>query len=53
MRELVRDAIQPALRESLEKYKLTGFKFERIILGTVVRIPTTLSCENIDIFKYF
>ncbi|XP_056640030.1 extended synaptotagmin-2 isoform X1 [Diorhabda sublineata] len=35
VRELVRDAIQPALRESLEKYKLTGFKFERIILGTV------------------
>ncbi|CAG9863137.1 unnamed protein product [Phyllotreta striolata] len=35
VRELVRDAIQPILRESLEKYKLTGFKFERIILGTV------------------
>ncbi|XP_072389064.1 extended synaptotagmin-2 isoform X2 [Diabrotica undecimpunctata] len=35
VRELVRDVIQPALRESLEKYKLTGFKFERIILGTV------------------
>ncbi|XP_074032959.1 extended synaptotagmin-like protein 2 [Leptinotarsa decemlineata] len=34
-RELVRDTIQPVLRESLEKYKLNGFKFERIILGTV------------------
>ncbi|XP_049822259.1 extended synaptotagmin-2 [Aethina tumida] len=34
-REIVRDSIQPALRTNLEKYKLTGFKFERIILGTV------------------
>ncbi|KAJ8961095.1 hypothetical protein NQ318_008771 [Aromia moschata] len=35
VRAIVRDSIQPALRESLEKYKLHGFKFERIILGTV------------------
>ncbi|CAH2015977.1 unnamed protein product [Acanthoscelides obtectus] len=35
VRQMVRDSIQPALRESLEKYKLSGFKFERIILGTV------------------
>lgn len=35
VREIVRDSIQPALKENLEKYKLTGFKFERIILGTV------------------
>ncbi|XP_030748073.1 extended synaptotagmin-2 isoform X2 [Sitophilus oryzae] len=34
-RQLVRDSIQPALKESLEKYKLSGFKFERIILGSV------------------
>lgn len=34
-RAIVRDSIQPALKESLEKYKLHGFKFERIILGTV------------------
>lgn len=39
-REIVRDSIQPALRTNLEKYKLTGFKFERIILGTVVRIKS-------------
>ncbi|KAJ8965164.1 hypothetical protein NQ314_004307 [Rhamnusium bicolor] len=35
VREIVRDSIQPVLKESLEKYKLHGFKFERIILGTV------------------
>ncbi|XP_060517308.1 extended synaptotagmin-2 isoform X1 [Cylas formicarius] len=34
-KQIVRDSIQPALKESLEKYKLSGFKFERIILGTV------------------
>ncbi|CAH0557885.1 unnamed protein product [Brassicogethes aeneus] len=35
VREIVRDSIQPILRTNLEKYKLNGFKFERIILGTV------------------
>ncbi|CAG9823459.1 unnamed protein product [Phaedon cochleariae] len=35
VREMVRDSIQPILRESCEKYNLKGFKFERIILGTV------------------
>ncbi|XP_068903620.1 extended synaptotagmin-2-B isoform X1 [Tenebrio molitor] len=34
-RDLIRDTIQPNLRESLEAYKLSGFKFERIVLGTV------------------
>lgn len=40
VREMVRDSIQPILRESLETYKLNGFKFERIILGTVVSEQT-------------
>ncbi|KAF7284996.1 hypothetical protein GWI33_012316 [Rhynchophorus ferrugineus] len=35
VRQLVRDSIQPALKENLEKFKLSGFKFERIILGSV------------------
>ncbi|KAJ8920620.1 hypothetical protein NQ315_004759 [Exocentrus adspersus] len=35
VRSMVRDSIQPVLKKSLEKYKLHGFKFERIILGTV------------------
>lgn len=35
VKQIVRDSVQPALRTSFEKYKLSGFKFERIILGTV------------------
>ncbi|ERL90322.1 hypothetical protein D910_07671 [Dendroctonus ponderosae] len=35
VKQIVRDSIQPALKENLEKFKLFGFKFERIILGTV------------------
>ncbi|KAI4465022.1 extended synaptotagmin-like protein 2 isoform c [Holotrichia oblita] len=35
-REMVRDKIQPALAKNLNKMKLTGFKFERIILGSVL-----------------
>ncbi|XP_066139999.1 extended synaptotagmin-2 isoform X1 [Euwallacea fornicatus] len=35
VKQIVRDSIQPKLKESLEKFKLSGFKFERIILGTV------------------
>ncbi|XP_050309807.1 extended synaptotagmin-2 [Anthonomus grandis grandis] len=35
VKQIVRDSIQPALKENLEKYKMFGFKFERIILGTV------------------
>ncbi|CAG9766099.1 unnamed protein product [Ceutorhynchus assimilis] len=34
-KQIVRDSVQPALQQSLEKYKLSGFKFDRIILGTV------------------
>ncbi|XP_044750795.1 extended synaptotagmin-2 [Coccinella septempunctata] len=38
-RELIRDTIQPIIQESLEAYKMKGFKFERIILGSIpVRI---------------
>ncbi|KAL1497143.1 hypothetical protein ABEB36_008149 [Hypothenemus hampei] len=35
VKQIVRDTIQPILKTSLEKYKLSGFKFERIVLGTV------------------
>ncbi|XP_017782966.1 PREDICTED: extended synaptotagmin-2 isoform X2 [Nicrophorus vespilloides] len=34
-KHLIMSSIQPALRTSLEKYKLNGFKFERIILGEI------------------
>ncbi|CAG9107919.1 unnamed protein product [Plutella xylostella] len=35
VRALVKDSIEPAVAESLANYKLTGFKFERMILGTI------------------
>lgn len=34
-REIIRDKIQPTLAKSLNKIKLSGFRFERIILGSV------------------
>ncbi|KAJ0181251.1 hypothetical protein K1T71_003336 [Dendrolimus kikuchii] len=34
-RNLLKDSIEPAVAESLANYKLNGFKFERIILGTI------------------
>lgn len=40
-REMVRDKIQPTLAKNLNKMKLTGFKFDRIILGSVVRQTCT------------
>ncbi|CAH0747304.1 unnamed protein product [Diatraea saccharalis] len=34
-RSLLKDTIEPAVAESLSNYKLNGFKFERMILGTI------------------
>lgn len=34
-RSLLKDSIEPAVAESLANYKLNGFKFERMILGTI------------------
>ncbi|XP_026324357.1 extended synaptotagmin-2-B isoform X1 [Hyposmocoma kahamanoa] len=34
-RTLLKDSIEPAVAESLANYKLQGFKFERMILGTI------------------
>ncbi|XP_063547334.1 extended synaptotagmin-2-A isoform X2 [Cydia strobilella] len=34
-RNLLKDCIEPAVAESLANYKMTGFKFERSILGTI------------------
>ncbi|RVE42007.1 hypothetical protein evm_013352 [Chilo suppressalis] len=34
-RSLLKDTIEPAVAESLANYKLNGFKFERMILGTI------------------
>ncbi|KAJ2943761.1 hypothetical protein O0L34_g8081 [Tuta absoluta] len=34
-RTLIKDTIEPAVAESLSNFKLNGFKFERMILGTI------------------
>ncbi|CAG9575905.1 unnamed protein product [Danaus chrysippus] len=34
-RTLLKDTIEPAVAESLSNFKLNGFKFERMILGTI------------------
>ncbi|XP_045505602.1 extended synaptotagmin-2-A isoform X1 [Colias croceus] len=34
-RTLLKESIEPAVAESLKNYKLNGFKFERMILGTI------------------
>ncbi|XP_028175060.1 extended synaptotagmin-2 isoform X1 [Ostrinia furnacalis] len=34
-RSLIKDSIEPAVAESLANFKLNGFKFERMILGTI------------------
>lgn len=35
-RNILKESIEPAVAESLANYKLTGFKFERMLLGTIV-----------------
>lgn len=42
-RTLIKDTIEPAVAESLSNFKLNGFKFERMILGTIVRAFTGIS----------
>ncbi|XP_046806715.1 extended synaptotagmin-2 isoform X3 [Lucilia cuprina] len=34
-RTLVKETIEPAVAESLSQYKMNGFRFDRIILGTI------------------
>lgn len=34
-RNILKDSIEPAVAESLSNFKLNGFKFERMILGTI------------------
>lgn len=34
-RDLVKETIEPSVAKSLSKYKLNGFQFDRIILGTI------------------
>lgn len=34
-RDLLKESIEPAIRDSLAAYKLNGFKFERMVLGSI------------------
>lgn len=34
-RSLIKDTIQPNIQKALEKYKMNGFRFERMILGQI------------------
>ncbi|KAL4715269.1 hypothetical protein ACJJTC_007851 [Scirpophaga incertulas] len=45
-RSLLKDSIEPAVAESLANYKLNGFKFERMILGTIILF--TKSGSNVN-----
>ncbi|KAF5284987.1 hypothetical protein FQA39_LY16852 [Lamprigera yunnana] len=35
VRDIIRDKIQPKMQKKLQKFKLTGFKFEKMILGGI------------------
>lgn len=35
-RNLIKDVIEPKVNEALVAYKMYGFRFERLILGTIV-----------------
>lgn len=35
VRDVIRDKIQPKMQKKLQKFKLTGFKFEKMILGSI------------------
>ncbi|KAF5307728.1 hypothetical protein FQR65_LT06599 [Abscondita terminalis] len=35
VRDMIRDKLQPKFQKKLQKFKLTGFKFEKMILGSI------------------
>lgn len=35
-RNMLKESIEPNVQKALQDYKLSGFKFERMILGTIV-----------------
>lgn len=35
-KELIKETIEPAVAESLASYKLNGFQFQKMILGSIV-----------------
>lgn len=52
-RGLIKDSIEPSVAAALAKYKLHGFKFDRLILGTIVSIIKKLIYLQQDLsFKF-
>lgn len=41
---LIKDTIEPNVQKALAGYKLNNFKFDRVILGTIVREDVTFFC---------
>lgn len=37
-KNLIKESIEPNIQQALAGYKLNGFKFDRMILGTIVRV---------------
>ena len=46
MRNIILEAVQPGIRESLKAYKLGGFKMDKISLGTMVLLKITFFLQS-------
>lgn len=44
-RSLIKDKIEPNIQKALSGYKLNGFKFDRMILGSIVSFTSKYSLE--------
>lgn len=41
-KNLIKDVIEPAVAESLAGYKLSGFQFQKMILGSIVSLEDSI-----------
>ena len=53
MRNIILEAVQPGIRESLKAYKLGGFKMDKISLGTMVLLKITFFCNPVRTQFFF
>lgn len=44
-RQLIKESVEPNVKKALAGYKLNGFKFDRMILGTIVSCDSTSVVE--------
>lgn len=49
LRDMIKSTIEPKIQETLTLYKMTGFQFDRLRFGTIVRVCFILSFVYIDI----